>query len=317
MSITGQQAADLVRHALHGEPAGRTAIELANDAGVLLMAMREWRWAIGTQKDLPLSRVVLFDSGAVEPQIGETVTGATSGATGTVTDVLVRDGTWAGLDAEGYLYLSEIVGEFEAESLDGSDSGAGFAASLGADLEASHVLLPADFRALLNVEHVPGNLGTIHLTSIGDLASRRSNYLVGGPPYQAAVVWNHDALGAPRAILELFPLPASGSPAAVRIWYTRGWADLTESAVEAKVPRFIEPLYMELVRAVARGFEDDLEGPGKQSEYLAAVRSGALWLAAVQQDSLGQPTFGPPRSGFLGDQGMVGTSYTSTAVEPL
>ena len=73
-----------------------------------------------------------YDSGSVEPQEDETLTGATSGNTGVVTEV--EDpitGTWAGGDAAGYLtvktpsgYDSEQLTMFEDnELINGSTAG--------------------------------------------------------------------------------------------------------------------------------------------------------------------------------------------------
>jgi hypothetical protein len=55
-----------------------------------------------------------FTAGSAEIFDGDVVTGATSGATGTVARVLVREGTWSGSDAEGMLILSVSSGTFQA-----------------------------------------------------------------------------------------------------------------------------------------------------------------------------------------------------------
>jgi len=47
-----------------------------------------------------------FVHGSVEPTVGETLTGATSGDTGVVTSVTLEGGSWAGGDAVGTVYLS-------------------------------------------------------------------------------------------------------------------------------------------------------------------------------------------------------------------
>jgi len=66
-----------------------------------------------------------FDSGSVEPQVGETLTGATSGAVGKVISVTVTGGTWGGGDAEGSIELGAVTGTFQDnENVDGSVGGA-------------------------------------------------------------------------------------------------------------------------------------------------------------------------------------------------
>lgn len=53
-----------------------------------------------------------FDSGSWEPQPGDTITGATSGATGYVESVTLSSGTWSGGDAAGTIYLRRKTGTF-------------------------------------------------------------------------------------------------------------------------------------------------------------------------------------------------------------
>ncbi len=52
-----------------------------------------------------------FDSGSVEPTVGETLTGATSADTGVVVSVSLESGTWAGGDAVGTVRMSSPTGE--------------------------------------------------------------------------------------------------------------------------------------------------------------------------------------------------------------
>lgn len=73
-------------------------------------------------------KTMAFTSGGTHaPTLDETVTGATSAATGIVADWSVTAGTWAGGDAAGYLYLRQVSGTFGAENLNGSVAGSNFA----------------------------------------------------------------------------------------------------------------------------------------------------------------------------------------------
>lgn len=55
--------------------------------------------------------------GTTEIEAGDTITGATSGATGYVMSVTLSTGTWAGGDAAGNLTIRRKSGDFEAENL--------------------------------------------------------------------------------------------------------------------------------------------------------------------------------------------------------
>jgi len=55
--------------------------------------------------------VLQFDSGSVEPTEDETLTGATSGDSGVVTDSYLYSGTYAGGDAVGWVEMSTLSGQ--------------------------------------------------------------------------------------------------------------------------------------------------------------------------------------------------------------
>lgn len=61
--------------------------------------------------------VLPFDAGAQEIKVGDTIKGATSGATGIVTGVCVQSGTWAAGTAAGYLDIMTKTGTWQ----DGED----------------------------------------------------------------------------------------------------------------------------------------------------------------------------------------------------
>lgn len=58
-----------------------------------------------------------YTSGSAEIEVGDTITGATSGKTAYVTGVALSSGTWAGGDAAGSLTLRRKSGDFTAENL--------------------------------------------------------------------------------------------------------------------------------------------------------------------------------------------------------
>jgi hypothetical protein len=85
--------------------AGNTAVDL------YVSGASGWT-KINFQKELP------FNTGTSAITVGQTVTGATSGATGVVSRVVLEDGAWSTGDAEGRLILSSTTGTFQnAENL--------------------------------------------------------------------------------------------------------------------------------------------------------------------------------------------------------
>jgi hypothetical protein len=86
-----------------------------------------------------------FDTGDVEFTIGETLTGATGGAVGTVVDWIVTAGAWATNDAAGKVWLKQQSAvDYQAENLTGSIAGAACAAATG--VQTNMTLTEADAR---------------------------------------------------------------------------------------------------------------------------------------------------------------------------
>lgn len=86
-----------------------------------------------------------FDTGDVEFTIGETLTGATGGAVGTVVDWIVTSGGWATNDAAGKVWLKQQSAvDYQAENLTGSTAGAACAAATG--VQTNLILTQANAR---------------------------------------------------------------------------------------------------------------------------------------------------------------------------
>lgn len=76
-----------------------------------------------------------FTLGGTEPSVGNTIDGGTSGASGIlVIAATVESGSWAGGDAEGYLIVSQVSGDFD-DSEDLEVSAAKFAETNGETLK--------------------------------------------------------------------------------------------------------------------------------------------------------------------------------------
>lgn len=60
-----------------------------------------------------ITRVLPFKSGSSAINVGDTVTGATSGATATVTSVVLTAGSWGNSNAQGYLCVKNQSGTFQ------------------------------------------------------------------------------------------------------------------------------------------------------------------------------------------------------------
>ncbi len=78
-----------------------------------------------------------YDQGTSAFTKGETVTGALSGATGTIDELVLSSGSWAGRDATGHLILSNIVGIFQDNEAIASAAGAAVANGANSDYQTA------------------------------------------------------------------------------------------------------------------------------------------------------------------------------------
>jgi len=96
--------------------------------------------------------------------------------------------------------------------------------------------------------------------------------------------------GMPRARLEIWPDPGSDDDDAVTIYYRAGWKTLDQDTEYVSIPTWLQTLYIQLVRAFARGYER--EDVASLSARCAEVMGGPLALAAVRRDDMMQPSYG-------------------------
>lgn len=109
----------------------------STDADCELVNIGQHAWTIGTQESIYSQ--VAFTSGGTRPIVaGDTITGATSGATATVRSVgTLTGGSWAGGDAAGTLQLTSRNGTFQSENLNVTDVNSvdsDNSATIGADI---------------------------------------------------------------------------------------------------------------------------------------------------------------------------------------
>jgi hypothetical protein len=89
---------------------------LRNNAGGTAAVL--FKATAGGWSSVALGRELAFTSGGVtEITAGQTITGATSGATAVVGTVVKTSGTWSGGDAAGFFYFVSQTGTFQAENI--------------------------------------------------------------------------------------------------------------------------------------------------------------------------------------------------------
>lgn len=93
-----------------------TVYALRNNVGATAAVL--YKSTASGWSSVSLGREVAFTSGGTTEIVeGNTITGATSGATAVITRVVRSSGSWAAGDAAGYLYFASQTGTFQSENL--------------------------------------------------------------------------------------------------------------------------------------------------------------------------------------------------------
>lgn len=164
--------------------------------------------------------------------------------------------------------------------------------------DQSYAALPDDFGNIVGYSMTDGLNTGLTLTTIHDLVQRRTGSTGTPQTYWGAIVQARSAnraRGLPPVRLELYPTPTETSRGALTLAYLADWVDLVDDADVAQVEPFVESLLIALVRAFAKGYEED--EVGTIDARLQQVRDGYLFASAVQHDGMKQMELGPIQNG--------------------
>lgn len=188
-------------------------------------------------------------------------------------------------------------------------------ASLTLVASQSYVELPADFGELiatpeyLNAVGVNANGSAVELTTLDTILSAREQDTTETPPesqFYAAVVYEESELASSAssgavvddalvARLEIWPTPSDAG--SFKIAYRAAWSAVASSGDVIVIPNFMEPLFIEVLRAFARGAVREDDDMGTLSDRLQKIVGGAVWAAATRRDATAQPHYGPLAGG--------------------
>ena len=308
MVLTATQCQQQIRHTLGGELSNDLdPLRVTNEAGRWLATMHAWKWLETTEAHLDLRANVAItgaefdvaDNG--EGNLHFSKTDAFLNYTWSDGDTLeITAGT--NMVAGHYRVTKKVDKDAVLLEKDASSTGTGTLTGVSATLHASAIILPADFRELLSYSTTSGLLTGLALTSYQDLIDRKqsisthtSGYYYGAIAHPSPV-GSADSVGAPVPRLEIYPAPGANATGAIRIFYRSDWTDLTSDSELLRVPAYVETLFLQVLRAFARGYEE--EDQGSLTARLLEIGSGPLFSTAVVRDGEIQPDYGPLKGGL-------------------
>jgi hypothetical protein len=165
--------------------------------------------------------------------------------------------------------------------------------SLDFTAATAYVPLPSDFMELIAYSYSSALTSAFQLTTFQSLAMLRAANLNATAVYYGCIVQPtqvNTTTAPPIARLELYPTPASTITAALNVWYRAGWTEFAgggATTVIANIPTWAETLLITLIRAFARGYEED-----RLEELVSEVAGGPVFQMAKDRDGLIQPDYG-------------------------
>lgn len=182
---------------------------------------------------------------------------------------------------------------------------------------------PEDFRQIVYIQSsqnsTTGGIDLVDLQIILDARDGGGFVSVTPARYMAAEAheWPSGGSGSlgggePITRLEIYPTPQANESNTVRMAYRARWREVPVGASDnyrLTLPQYCEALFEELLRAFARGQEE--EDNASTDLRLAALEAGTLFKAARREDALRQPTIGPLRNGAADSASRVYTSFRS------
>lgn len=160
---------------------------------------------------------------------------------------------------------------------------------LASTTDVAYIDLPADFDAVEGLVRAAPDY-VARLTTPADLYEKRAADLAPAFQYFAVVFMREQANASsapPGYRLEVWPTPAADEDPFLTLVYYRGWTTLANDSDIANIPPWIEPLFIEFVRAYSRGWTNDT-----LERELEAITSGRRFMEAVAKDGETQGSFG-------------------------
>ena len=311
MALSVQNCLDHIEHTLGGPlPQEIGGVKLVNMAGEVLVSGHPWKWLESVEHKADIRGKIAITGGTWD------LTGNAEGELH-LTKAAAFD-NYAFVDGDTFEVTggtNAILGHYRV-----TKRAAGDALLLdSATLHTSALALPADFRDLIAVNTSSGFLKGLSLVTPGELLERRSSSFTTTTGYYFGAIVHPQttglgsSTGAPTPRLEIWPTPGANETAAMTFFYRAGWTELTNDTDILRLPGYCELLYLEILRAMARGFEE--EDQGSISERLVQVIGGPLIVIARERDSMVQPSYGALRNGAV--QNVIMGSRSSWAFNPI
>jgi len=174
-----------------------------------------------------------------------------------------------------------------------------------------YITLPADLIEIVDLETIYEANASVQMSSLAEINWMRSISTTTTFQYFVALNIVEDTAsgtdGQPVKRLEIWPTPATGDGTGneFNLIYRGTWAVLDTTDDLVRIPNHLNSLFIEILRAVARGYEE--EDNGTLSERLLAVVNGPILRMAREREDRMQPENGDWNGGAA--EGFYSNDY--------
>jgi hypothetical protein len=328
-----------IRHTLASEDVPSIgAYRILNDAGQYMVNMHNWAWCEGVQETLSLTAnqpYVWLPEDFREIMAVQTTNGLNSGFRMTTQDRLLQLRSLAVTNS--FEYNGAVVYAPRGESASATvtvgtvvDGNRLFIAdAYNPSVEFHFMTTPDDNTA--TARHIAvAATATANASALATAINDAPNLYVRANAVGAVVYISHSRTGTRgngltftqngtaftwdvmltgidegpvRARLDLWPTPSQDETDRLMVYYRRGWQACDSDNALIPIPDWMETLYLNLVRAFARGYERETEA-GFDAR-LAAIKAGPVYMACQLRDKEMVSDYGALRGGAAsGVRGM-------------
>ena len=192
--------------------------------------------------------------------------------------------------------------------------------SFAAKVKTDSIALPSDFGNIIDIQPTQGLTNSFNLTDVGFINQLRTNEVaVGNFRYWGASTRgnNYDqgletSAGQGAWRLEIYPTPTATEYNALTMYYRAGWRPVENDTDTINIPQYCESLMRMIVRAFARGYEED--DVASMHARLMEIQQSPMFMNARRRDGDMQPTLGQMSGGAVAQYEKQERQYLKSSV---
>jgi len=293
-----------MEHAAHGPlSADLTPDDIVERCGHYLHSLQEWRWIIPRTEQLALRAKITI-----------------TGASWTNATLLL---SVANSELDNYTFVSgdtiditsgtnTTTGRYKVTAVSGDDltlatSIGATASAVAATMENNTISLPSDFLALKHITATNALVQRLRMTTHRDLLRKRTDQIevTSSWHYYGAITY----VGTqPTPVLEVYPTASQNDADAFTMFYYAGWTKNTGDTGQVPIPEWLELFFIDLVRTVALGYEEDVNGNVSERignlvgrRDVSGMYENELLASAQRIDGQVMRELGPMKGGAVAD----------------